>query len=547
MFFLLLILIISIYSEILSTQSATSSVANYQLYLCAQYGQLQNDLAHVGDYYKKLFANKAPEYIYPGYISHLFQSRNYKSIISLLPTLSSDIQKRTDMMLLLAQSYEHDGQEKKSSQLFKQLYEKNPSSIEFSYYAAAAYVRDKETTKALELIESYLSANPTSHKNFIFYFLKAQILVNLNKKDEALKSLKECISLMPTFEQGWLLYGAINELSQNIEGAIEGYQQYLQLVGSNKMVELQLAALMTKSQKNSPIENEALYYFQHKNYEKAMEMVEKELKRSPNALSYQILKIEILCATKKETEALLTIKQWILESPSNEQLYKLVHLLYFAGLEINTITVMLQDLEKKIPDYSFATLYLADLYLRTKKYENALDSLKKLLKKSLPDEIKTKTLYQCSLIHYQNNDWKALKSCLEQAYSLDKTFDPILNLLAYYYATKEKNYNKAQELISQALIYQPNNPHYLDTQGMIWYKKEEYEKAQLIFLKATQLFPRDPYILKHLGKALYKTGNILEAKNAFDRAHLITINQKKKKSVQEWLQRVNQTLLYSAK
>lgn len=112
---------------------------------------------------------------------------------------------------------------------------------------------------------------------------------------------------------------------------------------------------------------------------------------------------------------------------------------------------------------------------------------------------------------------------------------PLLNLLAYYYATQEKQCAIAQTLIEKALKQDKQNPHFLDTQATIFYKQGNYKKALDILQKIASTNRNDFSIVKHLGKALYKTGQSTKAQKVMQHAAVLAKNKYEKNKIHKIL------------
>lgn len=80
---------------------------------------------------------------------------------------------------------------------------------------------------------------------------------------------------------------------------------------------------------------------------------------------------------------------------------------------------------------------------------------------------------------YQNEDNpdKAIE-WYEIAYSLDPLNHLTLNNYAYFLACREIELDKAEQMISDVVLYEPTNTIYLDTCAWVMFKQKKYEKAK---------------------------------------------------------------------
>lgn len=89
---------------------------------------------------------------------------------------------------------------------------------------------------------------------------------------------------------------------------------------------------------------------------------------------------------------------------------------------------------------------------------------------------------------------------------------PALNYLAYMWADRGENLDKALEYVNRALKHEPDNGAYIDTLGWIYYQQGHFEDAYRELLKSAELEPDEPVILEHLGDVLMKLERPLEAR-----------------------------------
>ena len=81
-----------------------------------------------------------------------------------------------------------------------------------------------------------------------------------------------------------------------------------------------------------------------------------------------------------------------------------------------------------------------------------------------------------------------------------------LNFLAYMWAEKAVNLDKALRYVRRALELDPENGAYVDTLGWIYYQQGKYADAAIALQRASELTVNDPTILDHMGDALNALG-----------------------------------------
>ena len=255
----------------------------------------------------------------------------------------------------------------------------------------------------------------------------------------------------------------------------------------------------------------ALVLFQRQQFNEALQQIVDCLKQTPNDVDSKLMKVQILSAMKQFDQAIQLITAWIDKEPTNELWFQTLHLLGHASTTNKNIIATLTTIAQKHPNNLFAALYLSDCYIRMHQNDDALNQLSNALKLTNNATLKTKILFQMALIQYEEKKFDQMKTTLEQALTLNVQFPPVFNLISYYYATKGKNLNKAQEFVTKALQANQNNPHFLDTQAVIYYKQKKYNKALTLLQQLAKQVTDDATIRINLAKVNYKLNNTEKA------------------------------------
>lgn len=520
-FWLLLIPIIAYAQPPLTMQ-------NVHTYLWANYQQFKGD-PNTHAWYEQLLATNAPVHVYKGYVNYLYDSGNFKQIVALLPKLETAFAQDADIQLIFARALEKVGAQAQADEKVIKLNNQFKTHQEIAFQAANVYVRRKEPENALRAIDDLLNNSPRRPNNFLFHFLKAQIYVQLNNPTEALKSVRASLDMYPHFDKGWLLLAILEEQQGKLEGAIKGYTQFLELSGGNNQeVEQHLLQLVFKQKiahqqtKAATIGQtcfqKALALFDRKDYQQALTQINQCLEHKPTDPESRLLKIQILDALHNQGAAANELRAWILQDPDNNEWYKTLFLLCRTGLNYQKAIAVLQDVVKEKPDKLMPLLYLADLSVRAHALDSALAYHKKALEMAQDPHLKTKLLFNMALVYYDQKKFKEMEKVLEQGRELNTNFTPLLNLLAYHYATHGKALEKARQLLDTVVRAEGNNPHYLDTQALVLYKLKQYDKAITVLQSAAEKAQNDATILRHLGKVYYKVGKKQEAIKSLEQA-----------------------------
>lgn len=506
------IIVLLLIGQILGADQATQ---NLQRYLMANYHKDPQQAAH---WFSLITPDDNSRYIYLGYIPFLAANQSYADIAKLIPQLDEQFKSNQEIQLIFAMALEQVGKKEEAYTRLISLNEKSKANQEIAFKVAQIYVERSEPENALTVIDNLLNTAPRRPNNYVFHFMKSQIYLQLNKKPEALAAVKQCIDTYAKFDKSWLLYAVLQEQEGKIQEAIKGYTTFLEITPqANKEIERHLLTL-NLSQKLTQQKNAS----------------------SPTGdIQERLLKIQTLADRKQFDQAAVLLADWAITDANNEVWLKTLHLLCYGGLAYKKALQILQVVEKKKGSSLELALYQSDLALRDNNQKLAFDSLKKAAALAKDPEIKTKIALQIAIIYYDQQKWQLAQKTLEEALTFGYSYAPVNNLLAYLYATKGKNLSRASELIDQALKQDGQNPHFLDTQALVFYKQKDYEKATSILQKVAHLCPTDYTVLCHLGKCYFLKGDTERAVHSLKSAVSVAKNDQEKSKAESLIARWN--------
>ncbi len=105
-----------------------------------------------------------------------------------------------------------------------------------------------------------------------------------------------------------------------------------------------------------------------------------------------------------------------------------------------------------------------------------------------------------------------------RALSMDPTFSPAANNLAFLLAEQTDRLDEALTLALSAGERQPDNPFIADTLGWIYYKKGMYDRAAEKLLFSARKMPRNAVIRYHLGMTYFRKGEKALARRELEEA-----------------------------
>jgi predicted Zn-dependent protease len=491
------------------------------------------------------------KYTYKGFIHFLFDTGNFQEITKLADKLSKQFAQDPDVQFIFARAYAQTGQTEKADALLISLNNQFPTHPDILLHTVDVYSRRKELENALHSINTLLNKSPGKIHYYIFHFLKAQLYTQLNRYDDALKSLQECINKQPRFDKAWLLLAVIQEQKGKLTEAIQGFTTYLETTAdtNQQQIEQHLVQLILKQksleqhtntlQLNKSCFENALLLFERKQYKLALRQIDTCIAYNAYDPQSKLLKIEILTAMHDYQAAIDHLKQWIIQKPDELGWIKTLYLLSHHIQAYEFVIQALHSLHARFPHNITIALYLADLHLRSQDKTQAIPYLHAAVHLTQDPQLKTKILFQLSACYYEQKNYTKMSDILEQAHTINAQFPPVLNALAYYYA-KDNNITKAEQFITQVLLNHPYNPHFLDTRAYIFYKQKKYQQALEILYPIAEQYPHDCIIQIHTAKTYCKLGNMKAAREQLTKAHMVAKTKNEQATIKKLITLWNQ-------
>jgi tetratricopeptide (TPR) repeat protein len=123
-----------------------------------------------------------------------------------------------------------------------------------------------------------------------------------------------------------------------------------------------------------------------------------------------------------------------------------------------------------------------------------------------------------ALVYDRLDSLEHLEQLYTQAIRLSDSAAVYLNNLAYAYAQRAVQLDRANTLVDLALKRAPENASYLDTKGWIEYQKGDYAEAVRWLKKAVDADGKNAEVLEHLGDAYAQKGSRSKANSCYKRA-----------------------------
>jgi tetratricopeptide (TPR) repeat protein len=157
---------------------------------------------------------------------------------------------------------------------------------------------------------------------------------------------------------------------------------------------------------------------------------------------------------------------------------------------------------------------LISTYIAANKLPQALNQIETSLAKQ-PDN--PQLLMTLGEIYLKQKDPLKARDAYEKLLTRNPEFVPALNNLAYLYAEKLNDVDKAYKLVRKAADLR-SDPGIGDTLGWVLYKKGDYQQAQILLQESAGKLPQNSDVQFHLGMASYMMCQADAARAAFQQA-----------------------------
>ena len=201
-------------------------------------------------------------------------------------------------------------------------------------------------------------------------------------------------------------------------------------------------------------------------------------------------------------------------SPNDARPYLRLAFLQLARDRAGAMATLQRALDK-VPDEPAIHAYIGLVYSRDRQYEKAIECFAKaeaMSSKAGDKRIQPQFYFWYGAACEQAGHFERAEALLEQCIALSPESDEALNYLAYMWADRGVNLDKALDYVQRALKLNPDDGAYLDTLGWIRYRRGEYEQALEAQQDAVRLMPGDATVSDHMGDIMQALGQAREAR-----------------------------------
>ena len=499
--------------------------------------------------------------------------------------------------LLLAEIYERNDQADLSLETYKNLAENNPLKPE-AFTArnrmAQIYFRQKKGDLAMSQLEIVLKDNPKdidahSLRGAIFlvegkgleavtefrtvvqedpfdpkgYYQLARAHLLSGERHLAIDNLKKALSINPhqrealdlivnlylgekAYDDGIaFLEGILGKAPKDLF-AISRLGDFYWLKGDVKRAERAWRLLVEQEPENPEgFIKMSLVHAKKKDYPAAEAALDKALALQPDNLNILKRVVVLQMVLKKPDRALKKCLEQIKKVPPAEpEIRMLMGGIYSSQKQYSQAEDQIRKVLKHKPESIAPYAAMAELYYRQGKIEKGIEELRLALKRK-PDNVGIKMTI--ASFYRAKEDYDTALNWHERIADEHPKFIPGLNGLAYMYADRyptQENLDRALRLLAE-IPEELRTPNLHDTLGWVYYKKKDYDSAIKAFNRAESTDDR-PVIQLHLGLAFLKKNQIIEARDALEKAladETTGLSDEDKKTAEEALRSVKQSMI----
>ncbi len=441
---------------------------------------------------------KAPDFL-PGWVllaELAAKDKKYDEALSLLENVFGRDPEYVDGCRLQSDVLLEKGDTKKAVEVLERLDQKYPGAPIIKYQLARAYLTNNNVNQAKAALDEVVSGDPNYDDAVL---LLAQVNLRTGHADAAIEPLTRLLKRRPDLRTAALLlasaYGALDRFD---DAALVLEEQ--DRVAPNDP-QLQIALGMT--------------YRQAKRNDEARQAFEKATQLAPDNLVPVNALLDLDLLDKHFDAARQRIRRQFQKNPDAPAAHFLEGKILVAERKWDSAEGELQKTLQLDPNFSSAYDLLVQAYLATNKLPQAVSQLQGLLSK---DSNNSAALMTLALLYERMQDYPKERDAYEKLLVIKPEFFPALNNLAYLYAERLNDLDKAYDLARKAHDLQPQDAAAADTLGWVLYKRGDFQQALTILQESAEKAADRPEIQFHLGMTAYMMGQTDLAKVALRKA-----------------------------
>jgi len=442
----------------------------------------------------KEIVGRVPDYLPAwGRLARLaFAEKRYDESLAFLENIFSRDPASFEGRLMEAQVHLAKGDVKGALSGLERLSEAYPNSPLLKYELGRAYLRNDSPTQAVLALSQGVALNPDDTEAVM---LLAEVKIRTGDTQPVVDSMLRLLQKSPELSRARLLLSEAYRASGRFDDAAAAIREEIQRSPNLAEAQLLLGVILRQQQKL----DEA-----RKAFEKVREL------EPDNLLAIQQL-VELDMLNGNYDTAFQKVHTAMQQKPDSADLQFLEARVFAAkGDPVRSENALLETL-KLNPDFERAHELLVSNYIATNQLNKAVEQLTILLAK---DPVSLPALMLSGQIYDKLKDFTRARDAYEKALAAHPNFAPALNNLAFLYAERFQELDKAYTLAWKACAVAPGDAGIADTLGWILYERADYPEALRLLTASAEKLPGSAEIQFHLGMTYYMMGQTDGARTA---------------------------------
>lgn len=437
----------------------------------------------------------------------------------------------TEAQKLVANIHVDSGEFSSAIVILEGLVERFPDDISLQIDLARLYIHTQEPEKAIDRLGPMIEEDTI--KNYEVLKVYALACAESTRLQEAISLYRRYLELFPGEFEAMYNLALCYFRSDRYEDA----ENTLRLLHETRGISVDVAELYTDVLKARGKFDEAIsllktiakdprfevgalieigqIYLSLEKTETAEEYLRQAVSKAPNDRRATFFTAVAMQNQGKCTEALRMLENNLDDKPVSMMSAELaIHCLLQLGNPDGALGLCDRLLAER-PGDARSYLICADVMEQLERHDKAIGILQKG-SEMFPDQPEIHLFLAFKL--EQKDDWQEAIAIAEKVLRAVPNDPDVANFIGYVLADRNRELDRALNLIQQALSRQPDNAAYLDSLGWVLFRLGKLNDALLNVKKAAEQLPDDPAIIEHLIHIYVALGDIETASDLLDNA-----------------------------
>ncbi|MBC8288176.1 MAG: tetratricopeptide repeat protein [Nitrospinae bacterium] len=461
---------------------------------------------------KALTFSRVESSVYAGLGDVYFEDKRYNDALAQFQRAIDLSPANGEYRIKQAKTYSLKGQLKEAVESYKQAVEIDPKSGVAFYNLGLLYLEQKDMEKALESLEMSVEWDAGSFEphealsrlysqeklydkavveiseaiklkndNPSLHLTLGTLLLESGKEAEAVKAFKKAADLFPQNFPAQIRIADWYYTKGMLDESLETYKTAETLDSDNPLVQARLGKIYADKNENK----------------KAQVALEKAIKLNPKDAQSHYQLGRLVSSEGKLGRAQSLLSNAIALNAGHGASHYELGLVLLGREKVDSARDEFQKALDLEPGNSDFIMGLVLALVEKKEVDKSLELLLPVSKKEANNP---KVFFAICNVYTKKGYFTVATRHCEKSYELDKGNYETMNRLAWLYAKKSINLEKAFDISSQTLRAYPKRPDFIDTLSEILYVRGEPEKAMGKIKEAINLMPNNPYYKQQLWK-----------------------------------------------